>query len=295
MSIFVNQSSRVLVQGITGREGQFHTAQMLNDGTKIVAGVTPGKGGQKVEGLPVFDTVAEALAHFKKETPREMPDWSIGFVPAPFAKAAALEALTAGLNTVIISEHVPLHDALAIRDEAAARGKIAIGPNCPGIITPGQAKLGIMPASVFRPGAIGVVSRSGTLTYEIVSHLSGAGFGQSTCIGIGGDPINLTSMEEALLAFSKDPFTRAVVLIGEIGGAAEEHVAATVIPKMKKPVVAFLAGRTAPLGKTLGHAGAIIEKGTGTIAGKEAALKKAGVAVAALPAEVAQLIKEALQ
>jgi succinyl-CoA synthetase alpha subunit len=295
MSVFINQDTRVLVQGITGREGQFHATQMLQDGTKIVGGVTPGKGGQEIAGVPVFNSIAEALESIKKTNPEQLPDWTIGFVPATFAKAAALEALAAGLNTVIISEHVPLHDSLAIHQEAVARGKIAIGPNCPGIITPGQSKLGIMPASVFRPGPIGVVSRSGTLTYEIVSHLSGAGFGQSTCVGIGGDPINLTSMEEALKAFSNDPFTRAVVLIGEIGGAAEEHVATTVIPKMKKPVVAFLAGRTAPLGKTLGHAGAIIEKGTGTIASKEAALKKAGVHVAGLPAEVALLIKEALQ
>jgi succinyl-CoA synthetase alpha subunit len=294
MSVFINQDTRVLVQGITGREGQFHATQMLKDGTKIVGGVTPGKGGQEIAGVSVFNSVAEALAAIKKNN-EQLPDWSIGFVPAAFAKAAALEALEAGLNTVIISEHVPLHDSLVIHQEAVARGKVAIGPNCPGIITPGQSKLGIMPASVFRPGPIGVVSRSGTLTYEIVSHLSAAGFGQSTCIGIGGDPINLTSMEEALKAFSDDPFTRAVVLIGEIGGAAEEYVATTVIPKMKKPVVAFLAGRTAPLGKTLGHAGAIIEKGAGTIASKETALKKAGVSVASLPAEVAQLIKDALQ
>lgn len=292
MSILVDSHTRVLVQGITGREGSAHTEQMLADGTRIVAGVTPGKAGQRVAGVPVFNTVAEALEGVR---PADRPQWSIGFVPAPFAKAAALEALEAGLNTVVITEHVPVHDELAIHEAAVRLGKTAIGPNCPGIITPGttgkHTKLGIMPAAVFKPGNVGVVSRSGTLTYEVVSHLSRANLGQSTCIGIGGDPVNLTNLAEALLAFQADAATKLIVLIGEIGGSAEERAAHDLIgSQVTKPVVAFLAGRTAPPGKKLGHAGAIVERGAGTVESKESALRSAGVAVAELPSQVASLV-----
>lgn len=302
MSILVDRHSRVLVQGITGREGRQHTALMRADGTHVVAGVTPGKAGQTVDGVPVFDTVAQAQAAL---LPAEQPDWSIGFVPAPFAKAAALEALQAGLNTVVITEHVPVFDELAIHQAAVELGRTAIGPNCPGIITPGgdgrseatgqHTKLGIMPASVFMPGPVGVISRSGTLTYEVVSHLTQAHIGQSTCVGIGGDPINLFNLQEALLAFEADAATRVIVLIGEIGGAAEERAAHELIgTNVTKPVVAFLAGRTAPPGKRLGHAGAIIEHGAGTVASKQAALVAAGVAVAELPSQVPSLVSARL-
>lgn len=293
MSILINEQTRVLVQGITGREGSAHTASMLTDGTKIVGGVTPGKAGQKVAGVLVFDSVAEAI---KKLPAAKRPTWTIGFVPAPFAKAAALEALDAGLNTVIISEHLPVFDSLEIHQRANKLGLIAVGPNCPGAITPGQCKLGIMPAAVFTAGPVGVISRSGTLTYEIVSHLSAAGLGQSSCVGIGGDPINLFNLEEALRAFETDDATRAIVIIGEIGGRGEENAADKLLGTViKKPVVAFLAGRTAPSGKTLGHAGAIVERGAGSIASKETALTRAGASIAQLPSEVPGLIKKALQ
>ena len=293
MSILINQDTHVLVQGLTGREGSAHAEAMLRDGTKVVGGTSPGKSGQKVAGVPVFDAVAQAL---RKIPQAAQPNWTIGFVPAAYAKAAALEALTAGLNTVIISEHVPVQDTLAVHEFAMERGLVAVGPNCPGVITPRQSKLGIMPAAVFAPGPIGVVSRSGTLTYEIVFHLTAAGLGQSTCVGIGGDPLNLFNLEEALRAFEKDPETRAIVLIGEIGGRGEESAAEQLLGKViKKPVVAYLAGRTAPPGQTLGHAGAIVERGAGSIASKETALKKAGAQVAVLPSDVPDLLKKALQ
>lgn len=293
MSILINEQTRVLVQGITGREGSAHTQAMLADGTKVVGGVTPGKAGQKVSGVPVFGSVKEAMRKLSKS---DRPMWTIGFVPASFAKAAALEAIEAGLNTVIISEHLPVFDSLVIHQRAKDAGLIAVGPNCPGVITPGQCKLGIMPAAVFTPGPIGLISRSGTLTYEIVSHLTAAGLGQSSCVGIGGDPINLFNLAEALRAFENDPETKAIVVIGEIGGRGEETAADTLIGKViKKPIVTFFAGRTAPAGKTLGHAGAIVERGAGTIASKETALAKAGALIARLPSEVPGLLKKALQ
>ncbi|MFH0830939.1 MAG: succinate--CoA ligase subunit alpha [Parcubacteria group bacterium] len=291
MSILVERDTRVLVQGITGTQGRLHTEQMLKDGTRIVAGVTPGKAGRTIAGVPVFNSVREA----KRKLGIKAPNWSIGFVPAPFVKAAAFEALDAGLNMVIISEHVPVHDSLTILARAKANKRFAIGPNCPGIITPGQTKLGIMPAEVFSRGEIGVVSRSGTLTYEVVSHLSKAGLGQSTCIGIGGDPINLTSLEQALILFEHDPKTRAIVLIAEIGGSSEEDVALRVIGhRVTKPLVAFLAGRSAPVGKQLGHAGAIIEGTTGSVLSKERALIKAGVHIARQPWTVPKLLSRVL-
>ncbi len=288
MSIFVDEKTRVIVQGITGREGGAHARQMLADGTKIVAGVTPGRGGQKEAGIEVFDTVVNALAHHEA-------DWSIGFVPAAHAKEAALEALRAGLNTIVITEHVPVLDALAIHDFAEEKKLIAIGPNCPGIISPKKTKLGIMPANIFKPGPVGVISRSGTLTYEIVDQLSRAGFGQTSAIGIGGDPINLTNLAEALEAFERDPDTKAIVLVGEIGGSAEESAARDLIGStIKKPIVAYLAGRAAPPGKQLGHAGAIIRAGHGTIKSKQQALEKAGVPVASVPSQVPILMAKLL-
>jgi len=287
MSILVNKDTRVIVQGITGREGRAHAAQMQSYGTQVVAGVTPGKTGQSVDGIPVFDSIRAA-----QETLTKPADWTVGFVPANFARAAAVEALEAGLNTIVITEHVPVHDTLFVHELAQAKGLRAIGPNCPGIITPGQAKLGIMPGDVFTAGNVGVVSRSGTLTYEIVSHLSKSGIGQSSCVGIGGDPVNLTNLEEALRDFEADPQTKQIVLIGEIGGTAEEYAARELIGSIiTKPVVAFLAGRTAPRGKTLGHAGAIITGAAGTVASKEKALRQAGVPVARMPKEVAELVK----
>ncbi|MDP2587213.1 MAG: CoA-binding protein, partial [bacterium] len=252
--MWINNKTRVLVQGITGEQGRYHTQQMLSDGTQIVAGVTPGKGGESVQGVPVFNTVGEAQSALGAKA----AEWAIGFVPPAHAKSAALEALNTGLNIVVITEHVPVHDTLKVLQVAQEKNLHAIGPNCPGIIKPGQIKIGIMPASVFKPGRIGVVSRSGTLTYEVVSHLSGAGLGQSTCIGIGGDPIQLTSLSGALIGLQEDTATQAIVLIGEIGGSAEEQIAEELIGStITKPVVAFLAGRNAPHGTTLGHAGAI--------------------------------------
>lgn len=292
MSIFVDGSARVLVQGITGRQGQFHTEQMLEDGTKIVGGVTPGKGGQEVQGVPVFNTVEEAVRALDID---KKPTWTIGFVPAAFAKAAAIEALNSGLNTVVITEHVPVHDALAIHKIAVSRELIAIGPNCPGIISPGKTKIGILPANVFQEGPVGLVSRSGTLTYEISSHLSEQNIGQSSAIGIGGDLVNLTSLEEVLLAFEADNATKIIVIIGEIGGSSEENAARRLIgSKIKKPVVSFLAGRSAPKGKTMGHAGAIIEGDTGTVESKERELKAAGVSIATTPEQVAEIVADLL-
>jgi succinyl-CoA synthetase alpha subunit len=295
MSIWVDKKTSVIVQGITGTSGKFHAEQMVADGTRVIAGVTPGKGGEKIAGIPVFNTIAEVLQANPTAAADSSKVWSIGFVPAAHAKVAGIEAIEAGINSVVISEHVPVHDTLALLAAARAKRVRFIGPNCPGIITPGQTKIGIMPASFFKPGPIGLVSRSGTLTYEIVSRLSAAGIGQSTCVGIGGDPVNLTSLNEVLEAFEQDPDTQAIVIIGEIGGRTEEHAAETVLKKMSKPVVAFLAGRAAPLGKTLGHAGAIIEGKTGTVASKERALKKAGAQVAVNLADVVPLVQAALK
>ena len=291
MAILVNKDTKVLVQGITGREGEFHTKLMLEYGTKIVAGVTPGKGGQNVHGVPVFDSVREAVDAVGPI------DVSIVFVPAPFAADAILEALDAGIKgVVIITEGIPVQDMLKVARafEIAGDDRWFIGPNCPGVITPGECKVGIMPAQVFAPGRIGVVSRSGTLTYEVVAELTRAGFGQSTCVGIGGDPIIGLNFVEVLRRFNDDPQTDAVVLIGEIGGTDEEEAAAFIASEMRKPVVAFVAGKTAPEGKRMGHAGAIIMGRMGTAQSKIEAFQKAGVPVADLPAQIPELLKQVL-
>jgi succinyl-CoA synthetase alpha subunit len=291
VAILVNKDTKVLVQGITGREGEFHTKLMLEYGTKIVAGVTPGKGGQNVHGVPVFDSVREAV------DAAGQIDVSIVFVPAPFAADAILEALDAGIKgVVIITEGIPVQDMLKVARafEIAGDDRWFIGPNCPGVITPGECKVGIMPAQVFTPGRIGVVSRSGTLTYEVVAELTRAGFGQSTCVGIGGDPIIGLNFVEVLRRFNDDPQTDAVVLIGEIGGTDEEEAAAFIASEMQKPVVAFVAGKTAPEGKRMGHAGAIIMGRMGTAQSKIEAFQKAGVPVADLPAQIPELLKQVL-
>ncbi|MFN4180259.1 MAG: succinate--CoA ligase subunit alpha [Armatimonadota bacterium] len=291
MAILVNKDTKVLVQGITGREGEFHTKLMLDYGTKIVAGVTPGKGGQNVHGVPVFDSVQEAVNSVGPI------DVSIVFVPAPFAADAVLEALDAGIKgVVIITEGIPIQEMLKVNRafELAGDDRWFIGPNCPGVITPGECKVGIMPAQVFTPGRIGVISRSGTLTYEVVAELTKAGFGQSTCVGIGGDPIIGQNFVDILRRFNEDPDTDAVVLIGEIGGTDEEEAAAFIQSEMRKPVVAFVAGKTAPEGKRMGHAGAIIMGRMGTAQSKIDAFQKAGVPVADLPAQIPELLKQVL-
>ncbi|MDT7867692.1 MAG: succinate--CoA ligase subunit alpha [Acidianus sp.] len=291
MGILVDENTRVIVQGITGKEGSFHTKLMLQYGTKVVAGVTPGKGGSTVEGVPVYDTMAEAV----KEHPEA--NTSIIFVPAKFASDAVYEAVDSGMKViVVITEHIPVHDAMAFVNYAKEKGSVIIGPNCPGIITPGKTKVGIMPGHVFMPGPVGVMSRSGTLTYEISYFLTKAGLGQSTVIGVGGDPVTGLTFPEVIEMFERDPQTKAVVMIGEIGGDAEERVARMVKEgRIKKPVVAFVAGRTAPEGKRMGHAGAIIMLGTGAYKDKVAALEDAGIRVARTPYEVPKLVKEALE
>ena len=284
MAVLLTKKTRLLVQGITGHQGTFHTRAMLDFGTKVVAGVTPGKGGTKVEGVPVYDNVRDAVA-------RKRANASIVFVPAPFAKDAAVEAIQAGVKLlVIITERIPFHDALDIVPYAKSKGCAVIGPNCPGIVTPGEAKAGIMPNHIFRPGDVGVISRSGTLTYEIVNEITKAGMGESTCVGIGGDPVNGTDMVEALALFQKDRATKRIVLVGEIGGTAEEEAAAFIERRVTKPVVAYVAGRTAPPGKRMGHAGAIIQEGRGTAESKLKAFEAAGVPVADYPADVAKLL-----
>jgi len=291
MGILVDENTRVIVQGITGKEGSFHTKLMLQYGTKVVAGVTPGKGGSTVEGVPVYDTMAEAV----KEHPEA--NTSIIFVPAKFASDAVYEAVDGGMKViVVITEHIPVHDAMAFVNYAKEKGSVIIGPNCPGIINPGKTKVGIMPGHVFTPGPVGVMSRSGTLTYEISYFLTKAGLGQSTVIGVGGDPVTGLTFPEVIEMFERDPQTKAVVMIGEIGGDAEERVARMVKEgRIKKPVVAFVAGRTAPEGKRMGHAGAIIMLGTGAYKDKVAALEDAGIRVARTPYEVPKLVKEALE
>ena len=286
MAVLLTKKSRVVVQGITGHQGQFHTRAMLDFGTKVVAGVTPGKAGQKVEGVPVYDTVEEAVR-------RKKANASIIFVPAPYTKDSVIEAVEAGLKlVVVITERIPFHDSLEFQPYARTKGVTVIGPNCPGIITPGQAKMGIMPSAIFTPGEVGVISRSGTLTYEIVNAITQAGFGQSTCVGIGGDPIIGTNTVEALALFQKDRATKKIVVVGEIGGTAEEDAAAFIAKKVTKPVVAYVAGRTAPPGKRMGHAGAIIQAGKGTAESKVKAFNDAGVPVADYPVGIAQLLAQ---
>ncbi len=288
MSIFVDENTRLVVQGVTGRDGSFHTEQMLEYGTRVVAGVTPGKGGQKVHGVPVFDSVAEAVETTGANT-------SVIYVPARFAAEAMLESADAGIGLcVAISEGLPTLDVMRVYHYYQAKGLRFSGPNSPGIISPGKAKVGIMPAHIHKPGHIGVVSRSGTLTYEVVWSLTNAGMGQSTCIGIGGDPIIGTSFIGCLAAFEADPDTHGVVMIGEIGGADEEAAAEFIAAEMRTPVVSFIAGRTAPKGKRMGHAGAIIAGGKGTAESKRAALEAAGVPVADLPSQLPGLLKEKL-
>jgi len=288
VSVLVGKETRLLVQGITGREGTFHTTQMVEYGTNVVAGVTPGKRGQQVAGVPVFDTVKDAVAETGANT-------SIIYVPARFAPDAIYEAVDAGISLVIcITEGVPVVDMVPVYAHVRQRGARLIGPNCPGLITPGEAKVGIMPGFIHKPGKVGLVSRSGTLTYEVVDALTKAGMGQSTAIGIGGDPIIGTSFVDALELFQNDPDTEAIVMIGEIGGSDEEEAAAYIKANVTKPMAGFIAGRTAPPGKRMGHAGAIISGGTGTAAEKVAALEAAGVRVAESPSQVPVLLKEAM-
>lgn len=287
MSILVDRNTRVLVQGITGREGRFHTAQMAAYGTQVVAGVTPGKGGSDVDGIPVFNTVRQAV----EETGAGA---SVIFVPPPFAADAALEALDAELDVItIITEGIPVRDMLKVHRVIENSRTTVIGPNCPGIVTAGQCKMGIMPGHIFTPGPVGIISRSGTLTYEVVDALTAIGLGQTTCIGIGGDPIIGAPFIKLLKMFEADPETKAVVMVGEIGGSDEE-IACEYIPQMTKPVVGFISGLTAPEGKRMGHAGAIISGGKGTPQSKLDAMKKAGVPVAETPAAIAELARKAL-
>lgn len=290
MSVLINKNTRLVVQGITGTEGAFHTEQMVQYGTKVVAGVTPGKGGQTVQdNIPVFNTVKDAVAHTQANT-------SVIFVPPPFAADAIIEAIDAGIAVVIcITEGVPVTDMIKVKSVLDAHPNCTlVGPNCPGVITPGEAKVGIMPGFIHKKGTIGVVSRSGTLTYEAVHQLVEQGLGQSTAIGIGGDPIIGTKHIDAVKLLNADPETEAIVLIGEIGGSAEEEAAEWIGANCKKPVVAFIAGQTAPPGKRMGHAGAIIAGGKGTAAEKMKALAAAGIHVVKSPAEIGAKMKEVL-
>jgi succinyl-CoA synthetase alpha subunit len=288
MAILVDANTHVLVQGITGRQGAFHTRAMLRYGTRVEAGVTPGKGGQSVEGVPVYDSVEEALANHPSI------NTSLTMVPAAYAADAVYEALDNGIKlVVIITEHVPVHDTLKFVRYASLQGARVIGPNCPGVITPGAAKVGIMPGHIFKQGGVGIVSRSGTLTYEIAYAVTLKGLGQSTCVGIGGDPVVGMDFIEVLEMFRKDPGTEAVVLIGEIGGDMEERAAAYIREtNYPKPVVAYIAGRTAPPEKRMGHAGAIISMGAGDAESKVKALTAAGVYVASTPSEVAEKLSK---
>ena len=283
--ILLNEDTKCLVQGITGKQGSFHTEQMLKYDTCIEAGVTPGKGGQDFLGVPIFNSIEEAV----NETDINS---AIIFVPAKFAKDAAFESIRHLDLVVIISEHIPIHDSLDIMAYANQMGTTVIGPNTPGIISPGVGKLGIMPTHIFAEGNVGVISRSGTLTYEIASELTRAGIGQSTCVGIGGDPVVGTNYIDILKRFEDDKGTDAVVLIGEIGGNAEEKAAEYIEKEMDKPVVSYIAGRSAPPGKRMGHAGAIIQGNTGTVASKTEALNNAGVNVAKMPSEIVDLLKK---
>ena len=285
--ILLNEDTKCLVQGITGKQGSFHTEQMLKYNTNIVAGITPGKGGQNFMDVPIFNSIEEAKEDVEINS-------SIIFVPAKFAKDAAFEAIRHLDMVIIISEHIPVHDSMEIMAYAKEMGTTVIGPNTPGIISPGIGKLGIMPTHIFDQGSIGVISRSGTLTYEIASELTNAGIGQSTCVGIGGDPVTGDNYVDILKRFEKDDGTDAVVLIGEIGGTAEERAAAFIAEEMSKPVVSYIAGRTAPPGKRMGHAGAIIQGSSGTVESKRKALNEAGVEVAIKPSEIVELLNKVI-
>ncbi len=288
MSILVNKNTKVVTQGITGSTGQFHTRACREYGTQMVAGVTPGKGGTDFEGIPIFDTVAQAVA-------KTGANASVIYVPPPFAADAILEAVDAGMEIVVaITEGIPVADMVRVRRAMAGSRTRLVGPNCPGVITPGECKIGIMPGYIHKAGSIGVISRSGTLTYEAVHQLTQLGLGQSTCIGIGGDPIIGTGYIDLLQLFQSDPKTEGIILIGEIGGSAEEEAAAFIQKNLTKPVVAFIAGQTAPKGKRMGHAGAIISGGRGTAADKMKAFEKAGIRVAKSPAELGSTMKQAL-
>ncbi len=288
MSILVNKNTKVIVQGITGSAGLFHATQCREYGTKVVGGVTPGKGGTEVEGFPVFDTVAAAV----KKTGANA---SLIFVPAPFAMDSIVEAIDAGIELVIcITEGVPTQDMIKVKEYMKGKKSRLIGPNCPGVMTPGEAKVGIMPGYIHTPGRIGIISRSGTLTYEAVWQLSNLGIGQSTCVGIGGDPIIGSTFIDILKLFEKDKDTDAIVMIGEIGGSAEEEAAEFIKSHLSKPVVAFIAGATAPKGKRMGHAGAIISGSSGSAKDKVAALERAGVRVCPSPAEMGETLKAAI-
>jgi succinyl-CoA synthetase alpha subunit len=287
VSIFIDNSTRLVVQGITGRDGSFHAKQMIEYGTAIVAGVTPGKGGQRFDNaVPIFNTVEEAVRETKANA-------TVIYVPPPFAADAMMEAADAGLALIVcITEGVPVLDMTRVYPFVRARGARLIGPNCPGLISPARSKVGIIPGRICAPGPVGLVSRSGTLTYEVVYHLTRAGLGQTTCVGIGGDPINGTNFIDCLDAFERDSATTSVVLIGEIGGTDEQEAARFVREKMKKPVVGFIAGQTAPPGRRMGHAGAIISGSAGTAAEKITAFEDAGMGVAKRPVDVVELIRQ---
>lgn len=288
MSILVDKNTRLLVQGITGREGAFHTAQMLAYGTNVVAGVTPGKGGEDVSGVPVFNSVRDACK-------AQNPNASIIFVPSRFAADACIEAIDNGIEVVIcITEWIPIHEMMEVVAYAHAKGTTLVGPNCPGLISPGEALVGILPGSIFQEGPVGIISRSGTLTYEVVDELTHAGIGQSTCVGIGGDPIIGTRFIDVLEQFENDPSTKVVVMIGEIGGSDEEE-AAQYIKTMTKPVIGFISGRTAPPGKRMGHAGAIISGNKGTAQSKIEALEAADVPVADTISDIVRMAAETLK
>lgn len=285
--IILDENTRCIVQGITGKQGSFHTEQMMNYGTEIMAGTSPGKGGQKFGPLTVYNSIEEAKEEMDINA-------SIIFIPAPFAKDAAFEAISQLDTVVVITEHIPVHDTMDIVEYAKRKGTTLIGPNTPGIITPGIGKLGIMPTHIFNPGNIGIVSRSGTLTYEVAYQITRSGMGQSTCLGIGGDPVVGMDFADILQRFEEDDGTDAMVMIGEIGGNAEEKAAEYINKNISKPVIAYIAGVTAPPGKRMGHAGAIIEGESGTAESKKNALKNAGVDVANRPSEIADIIKNIL-
>jgi len=286
MAIIVDRSTRLVVQGITGREGTFHALRNKAYGTSVVAGTSPGKGGESVEGIPVFDSVRDAVRETQANT-------SLIFVPARFAADAIYEAVDAGVETVIcITEGIPAHDMLRIYNYIRPRGVAMVGPNCPGVLSPGKANVGIIPAEIFSPGSVGLVSRSGTLTYQIGHELTGLGIGQSTIVGIGGDPVVGSSFVDVLARFEADPETELVVMVGEIGGSEEEKAAAFIAERMTKPVVGYIAGFTAPPGKTMGHAGAIISGTAGTAQAKKEALEARGIRVGTSPTEAAQLVAE---